>query len=40
MSDQLKIRIRYRKYATRWFNYLMVSMDEMNEILKETEMEN
>ncbi|KYH39909.1 MAG: ubiquione/menaquione biosynthesis methyltransferase-like protein [Candidatus Bathyarchaeota archaeon B26-2] len=36
MSGQLRIRIRFRRYATRWFDYLMVSKDEMNEILKGT----
>jgi SAM-dependent methyltransferase len=36
MSGQIKIRIRYKKYATGWFNYLLVSKEEMNEILKET----
>lgn len=36
MSGQLKIRIRYRKYATPWFDYLIVSKDEMQEILEGT----
>jgi len=36
MSGQLRIRIRFRKYATRWFDYLIVSKAEMKEILKGT----
>ncbi|HOD50182.1 MAG TPA: class I SAM-dependent methyltransferase [Candidatus Hydrogenedentes bacterium] len=29
MSGQIRLRIRYRTYATPWFDYLMVSPDEM-----------
>jgi SAM-dependent methyltransferase len=36
MSGQLRIRIRYKKYATKWFDYLIVSKEEMKEILKAT----
>ncbi len=36
MSGQLRIRIRYMKYVGRWFDYLIVSREEMREILKET----
>jgi SAM-dependent methyltransferase len=36
MSGQLRIRIRFKKYATRWFDYLIVSKEEMKEILKGT----
>jgi len=36
MSGQLRIRIRYRKYATKWFDYLIVSKEEMNGILRNT----
>jgi SAM-dependent methyltransferase len=36
MAGQLTIRIRFEKYATPWFDYLMVSKDEMKKILKET----
>jgi SAM-dependent methyltransferase len=36
MSGQLRIRIRYKKYATKWFDYLIVSKKEMNEILSDT----
>jgi len=34
MSGQLRIRVRYKKYATKWFDYLIVSKDEMKEILR------
>ena len=33
MSGQLRIRVRYRKYATPWFDYLIVSKAEMESIL-------
>jgi SAM-dependent methyltransferase len=36
MSGQLRIRIRYKKHATPWFDYLLVSKDEMKQILKDT----
>jgi 2-polyprenyl-3-methyl-5-hydroxy-6-metoxy-1,4-benzoquinol methylase len=36
MSGQMRIRIRFRKYVGRWFDYLMVSKREMKEILKGT----
>ncbi len=36
MAGQVRIRIRYRKYVTPWFDYLLVSKDEMKEILKDT----
>jgi SAM-dependent methyltransferase len=36
MSGQLRIRIRFRKYAGQWFDYLMVSKEEMQSILKGT----
>jgi SAM-dependent methyltransferase len=36
MPGQLKIRVRYRKYATPWFEYLLVSKQEMRNILKGT----
>ncbi len=36
MSGQLKLRIRYQKYATPWFDYLMVSKEEMKTILEGT----
>ncbi len=33
MSGQLKLRIRYKQYATPWFDYLFVSKSELEEIL-------
>ncbi len=36
MSGQVKIRIRYRKYIGKWFDYLMVSQEEMRQILSAT----
>ena len=37
MGGQVRIRVRYRKYATPWFDYLMVSRDEMENILDGTD---
>jgi len=36
MSGQARIRIRYKKHVTPWFDYLLVSKDEMHHILKGT----
>lgn len=36
MGGQVRIRVRFGKYATRWFDYLMVSKKEMKEILNGT----
>ncbi|MCW4039704.1 MAG: class I SAM-dependent methyltransferase [Candidatus Bathyarchaeota archaeon] len=36
MSGQLRIRIRYKKFVTPWFDYLIVSQQEMQEIIKDT----
>ncbi len=36
MGGQVRIRIRYEKLATRWFEYLMVSKAEMKQILDGT----
>jgi SAM-dependent methyltransferase len=36
MGGQVRIRVRYRRYATPWFDYLFVSRDEMHEILEDT----
>jgi SAM-dependent methyltransferase len=33
MSGQVRIRIRYEKYMGKWFDYLMVSKEEMEQIL-------
>ena len=36
MGGQVRIRVRFGKYATPWFDYLFVSKEEMDEILKGT----
>ncbi|MFQ5986287.1 MAG: methyltransferase domain-containing protein [Thermoplasmata archaeon] len=36
MSGQVRIRVRYRKYATPWFDYLMVSREELQALLAGT----
>lgn len=36
VGGQVRIRIRFRKYVGRWFDYLMVSKEEMKELLKRT----
>ena len=36
MGGQVRIRVRFKKYATPWFDYLFVSKEEMDEILKGT----
>ena len=36
MGGQLKTRVRYKKYSTPWFDYLMVSRDEMESMLDGT----
>jgi SAM-dependent methyltransferase len=36
MGGQLKMRVRFQRYMGRWFDYLMVSQQEMHEILKGT----
>ena len=36
MGGQVRIRIRFRKYVGRWFDYLMVSREEMEKILNGT----
>lgn len=36
MSGQVRIRIRYERYTGRWFDYLMVSGEEMEQILLDT----
>jgi SAM-dependent methyltransferase len=32
MSGQIRIRVRYRELATPWFDYLMVSRDELRQL--------
>ncbi|HXX72909.1 MAG TPA: class I SAM-dependent methyltransferase [Candidatus Acidoferrales bacterium] len=36
LPGQLRLRIRYRKHVTPWFEYLFVSKKEMQDILKGT----
>jgi SAM-dependent methyltransferase len=36
MSGQIRIRVRYRDQATPWFDYLMVSRDELDDLLDGT----
>ncbi len=36
MPGQLRIRVRYKRYVTPWFDYLLVSKDEMAMILRDT----
>lgn len=36
MPGQLRIRIRFKKYIGNWFDYLLVSKDQMKNILKGT----
>ncbi len=33
MSGQVRLRVRYKRYATPWFDYLLVSKAEMQNIL-------
>ena len=36
MSGQIRLRVRYKKYATPWFDYLLVSKEEMKQIMRGT----
>jgi len=36
LRGQIRLRIRYQKYATPWFDYLFVSRNEMKSILRGT----
>jgi len=36
MAGQLRLRVRYKTYKTPWFDYLIVSPDEMREIVSGT----
>lgn len=36
LPGRLVIRCRYKKYATPWFDYLLVSQKEMREVLEDT----
>jgi len=37
MSGQVRIRVRYQRYCTPWFDYLMVSKQELEAILSGTD---
>jgi hypothetical protein len=32
----VRLRVRYRKYRTPWFDYLFVSRDEMRDVIEGT----
>lgn len=34
MSGQVRMRVRYKKYMSDWFEYLLVSRNEMQQLLK------
>jgi hypothetical protein len=34
MSGELRLRVRFRELATPWFDYLIVSKEEMAELLE------
>jgi len=36
MAGQVRIRVRYHEFATPWFDYLLVSQNEMRGILRGT----
>jgi hypothetical protein len=36
MSGQLRLRVRYREIKDPWFDYLLVSLAEMENILRNT----
>ncbi|MBS3105055.1 methyltransferase domain-containing protein [Candidatus Woesearchaeota archaeon] len=36
MSGQLRIRVRFKQYASNWFDYLLVSEQEMREVIDGT----
>lgn len=36
MSGQIRLRVRYQDLATPWFDYLLVSPEEMREIVADT----
>ena len=36
MGGQVRIRVRFRDFKTPWFDYLMVSKKEMEDILNGT----
>jgi hypothetical protein len=36
MPGQLRLRVRYKRYRTRWFDYLFVSRSELESLLAGT----
>jgi hypothetical protein len=36
MGGQIRMRLRFKEYASKWFDYLMVSKEELNDILEGT----
>ena len=36
MSGQLRLRVRYKKLTTPWFDYLLASPDEVRKIIRDT----
>jgi hypothetical protein len=36
MSGQIRMRVRFRQYIGQWFDYLLVSLDEMRDLLDST----
>jgi SAM-dependent methyltransferase len=36
MSGQIRMRVRYKQYATPWFDYLLVSQEELEELVQGT----
>jgi SAM-dependent methyltransferase len=36
MGGQVRIRVRFRKFISRWFDYLFVSKEEMESVLQRT----
>ena len=36
MSGQIRLRVRYKTYKSAWFDWLIVSRDEMREMLEDT----
>ena len=36
MSGQVRIRVRYKRCTSPWFDYLRVSVDELREIVRDT----
>lgn len=39
LGGQLRIRVRYKKYKSSWFDYLLVSKEEMSYLVKTTKWE-